>query len=157
MYSRMWCIHGTMKCGRWKSSSGLSVAISAMPYDTSNGKNFGQIGGKKDEMWRAGLTNGRREGKTTTQSRIYGNNIDERFHIVLICIHVANSSMAEDNVCKCAAYVRVRVYMKRISRLGTHFPCGKSQFAKCHNQTHTKRTRRAWFWSRNGFCSTAKF
>lgn len=68
---------------------------------------------KNDEIRRVGLTNVEGRGKAThaMQSRIYGNNIDERFHIVLICIHVASSSMAEDNV---NASVRIHVYVKRM-------------------------------------------
>lgn len=106
----------------------ISVAISTVPYDASNVKNFGQIRIKNDEikMRRVGLTNVEGRGKAThaMQSRIYGNNIDERFHIVLICIHVASSSMAEDNV---NASVRIHVYVKR---MWLFFPYGKSQFAQ---------------------------
>lgn len=73
-------------------------------------------------------------GKRRMQSRIYGNNIDERFHIVLICIHVANSSMAEDNViCKYMyvyMYVYVYIYKENVA-------FSVSQIAECHNQTHT--------------------
>lgn len=106
----------------------ISVAISTVPYDASNVKNFGQIRIKNDEikMRRVGLTNVEGRGKAThaMQSRIYGNNIDERFHIVLICIHVASSSMAEDNV---NASVRIHVYVKR---MWLFFPYVKSQFAQ---------------------------
>jgi len=66
------------------------------------------------------------------QSRIYENNIDERFYIALICIHVANSSMAEDNVmCK-----RERICKENA------FPGIReiSQFAECHNQTRAQNS-----------------